>query len=86
MTRTEALLTLTLRDGTRYEWNAADLPKSIRSRTWKSWAMRQLPYGTDFFGCRWGIERREPIAIGGWLQINTDGTLAAAGEPDSKVR
>jgi hypothetical protein len=26
-------------------------------KSWKSWTMQQLPYGTDFTGCVWTLEQ-----------------------------
>jgi hypothetical protein len=58
MTREQAIVGVVLANGTRHEWKASDLPKSVRSRAWKSWVMRELPYGTSFFGCKWFVESR----------------------------
>ena len=38
-------LTITLRDGTEHSFEVDAMP-----RHWKSWVMRQLPWGTDVHG------------------------------------
>lgn len=45
--RAAGYLQITLRDGTTYRFEQVKLP-----RHWKSWLMQQVPYGTDFMGCR----------------------------------
>ncbi len=42
---TSALLTITLSDGATLRRTVTRMPTN-----WKSWLMRQLPYGTDFQG------------------------------------
>jgi hypothetical protein len=41
------ILSVILADGTRHDFERAKMP-----RHWKSWVMQQMPYGTDFYGCR----------------------------------
>lgn len=45
-------ITLTLSTGEVHSWERFAVP-----RKWKSWAMRQLPYGTSFQGCTFKLER-----------------------------
>lgn len=44
-------LSVTLNDGTTHTFTAKKMP-----RTWKSWVMQQMPYGTDYFGCQFKRE------------------------------
>jgi len=53
----KTFVSITLASGVTREWEWTSIPKSGR-RHWKSWAMRQLPYGTDFMGCVFGTEKR----------------------------
>lgn len=50
-------LTITLADGTEHS-------RTVRRpvRSWKSWLMRQLPYGTDFQGATFNRESTNPNA------------------------
>jgi hypothetical protein len=50
------VLGVTLRGGESFSFVA---PKTLRPRRWKSWVMDQLPYGTEFFGCRWFVNGEE---------------------------
>lgn len=43
-------ITITLADGSEHTFSATRKP-----RHWKSWAMQQCPYGTDFYGCRFAM-------------------------------
>lgn len=46
------VLTITLRDGTEHRFETNAMP-----RHWKSWVMRQMPYGTDFLGAQFSQAR-----------------------------
>jgi hypothetical protein len=43
------ILSITLQSGETHEFTVKRMP-----RTWKSWVMQQVPYGTDFYGCSFG--------------------------------
>lgn len=46
------VLTITLRDGTEHSFEVEAMP-----RHWKSWVMRQMPWGTDFHGAEFSHAR-----------------------------
>jgi hypothetical protein len=56
----KTLITVTLADGTIHRVKAATI--AIPS-AWKSWAMRNLPYGTDFFGATFKREVFTPCFV-----------------------
>lgn len=58
-----AVVGVVLEDGSRHSWRASELPATVGARTWKSWAMRELPYGTSFFGCQWFVERGDDALV-----------------------
>jgi hypothetical protein len=47
------ILSITLSDGKQYTFRLKH-----RHAYWKSWLMQQLPYGTDFLGAEFSIERQ----------------------------
>jgi hypothetical protein len=47
-------LQITLRSGETHSFTVSRVP-----RHWKSWVMDQLPYGTDYYACKWSVRREQ---------------------------